>query len=266
MPQSFPQRRPLLFVGMLLLICLGVRPITFIIRAIWLWPALAVSLIGECLLGLAAVFLLSRFRWWRVSGFRAPRYSPALLCLLAPCFVLINDANTVLAGWDIVPGRGNALLFFILAMLVGFIEEAYFRGMMLRALLVKGPWLAAIISSVLFGGLHLLHLIEGQNLAATLVQVASAMALGFLFAAVALHTQSILPLIVIHGLTDFVAFLVLNGTRITYAPSSGAVTDTAVEALIYIALGVIALRRMRPPELNPDLSDGRGKALIESGI
>jgi len=216
MSQPFPRRRPLLFTGLLTLFILGELLIAYAVNAVWHQHAIVVTVLGEGLLGLAAVFLLSRFRWWRVAGFRTPRYSPAIWCLLAPCFVLISDANSVVQWWDYLPGHNNALFFAIFALLVGFVEETYFRGLILRALLARGPWFAAIISSILFGGLHLLHLIEGQNLVATLSQAAWATALGFLFAAVALRTQSILPLIVIHGLTDFIAFLVLNGTVISF--------------------------------------------------
>lgn len=265
MPESLLQRRPLLFVGLLLLLVLGTFIIAYSIITIWHGPVIVVSLIGESLLGLIAVSLLYHFRWWRVAGFRTPRYLPALLYLLAPCFVLINDANTILAWWDVMPGRDHALFFFLFAMLVGFVEEAYFRGLMLRPLLMRGPWFAVIVSSIMFGGLHLLHLIEGQNLTATLLQVALATTKGFLFAAVALRIQSILPLIVIHGLTDFLGFLALNGTVITYIPSSGAVIEGATEALIYVALGVIAMRGLRAPALDPDPGNGRNRVLVESG-
>lgn len=264
MSQPFPRHRPLLFAGLLLLFAFGTFLITSAMNAIWHQHSIVFSFLGESLLGLVAVILLSRLRWWHVAGFRTPRYSPAIWCLLAPCFVLINDANTVFQWWDILPGRNNALLFLIFAMLVGFVEEAYFRGLMLRALLMKGPWFAAIVSSVLFGGLHLLHLIEGQNPVATVSQAAWATALGFLFAAVALRTQSILPLIVIHGLTDFVAFLTLNGTVITYIPSPDALRENAIEAIIFILLGIIALRGMRAPDLDPDPGEEHDRALAES--
>jgi len=252
MSQPFPRRRPLLFAGLLVLFVLGVFLITYAVKAIWHGHSIVITVLAEGVLGLAAVLLLSRLRWWRVAGFRTPRYSPALFCLLAPCFILITEANSIFYWWNYLPGSAHALLFAIFALLVGFVEETYFRGMILRTILQRGPWLAAIISSILFGGLHLLHLIEGQNLVATLTQAAWATALGFLFAAVALRTQSILPLIVIHALMDFFAFLAFNGTVIPYTPDAGTLRENAVEAFVYIALGVIAMRGIRTPELDPN--------------
>src|SRR5690349_9898980 len=136
-----------------MVLILGTFLIASAVTAIWHWPVIAVSIIGESLLGLTAVFLLSRLRWWHVAGFRTPRYLPAILCLLAPCFILITEANSIFYWWDYLPGSAHALLFAIFALLVGFVEETYFRGMILRTLLVKGPWFAAITSSVVFGGL-----------------------------------------------------------------------------------------------------------------
>ena len=264
MSQPYPQRRPLLFVGLLLLLLLGIFLISSVVNAVWHPQSIVFSFLGDSALGLVAVFLLSRFRWRRAVGLRAPRYSLTFLCLLAPCYILYTDADSVTRYWDYLPGHNNALIFAIFALLVGFVEETYFRGMILRALLVKGPWLAVIVSSVLFGGLHLLHLIEGQNLLATLSQAGWATAFGFLFAAVALRTQSIVPLIVIHGLTDFIAFLAYNGTFIPYTPSAGDLRENAIEAIIFIILGIIAMRGLRASDLEPEISDGREKPLAEA--
>jgi len=85
MSQPFPRRRPLLFAGLLVLLVLGVFLITYAVKAIWHGHSIVITVLAEGVLGLAAVLLLSRLRWWRVAGFRTPRYSPALFCLLAPC-------------------------------------------------------------------------------------------------------------------------------------------------------------------------------------
>lgn len=261
MPQRFPQRRPLLFVGLLLLIVLGTYFIAGAITTIQHWPAISIGLIGESVIGLASVFLLSRLGWWREAGFRIPRLSRALWFFVVPCLLVI--INTTFARITF-PGLGNVLLFFVLAMWVGFVEETYFRGLILHALLAWGPWQAAIISSVLFGIVHLLNIGAGQNLSVTLVQVVDAMAIGFLFAALALRTQTILPLIIIHGLTDFVGFLALNGTVATQNLSLVAVVGTAVEVLIYITFGFIVMRGVHAPELKPNTRYARGRTLIET--
>jgi membrane protease YdiL (CAAX protease family) len=50
---------------------------------------------------------------------------------------------------------GRASSFLALALAVGFVEEVYFRGLMLRPLLARGTWRAVMVSTVLFGAMHL---------------------------------------------------------------------------------------------------------------
>jgi membrane protease YdiL (CAAX protease family) len=70
------------------------------------------------------------------------------------------------------------LLLMALACLVGLVEEAFFRGLILQALAPAGLWRAAVLSSAVFGVMHLLNLLYGADLVATLLQTASATALG----------------------------------------------------------------------------------------
>ena len=44
-------------------------------------------------------------------------------------------------------GIGRVVYFFILAGLIGFVEEVFFRGLILRAIAPRGLWKAALISS-----------------------------------------------------------------------------------------------------------------------
>jgi membrane protease YdiL (CAAX protease family) len=266
MLHPFPQRRPLLFSGLLLLLVLGTVFIAGAIATILHWPAISIAIVGDSVLALVAVFLLSRLRWWREVGFRLPAPSRALWFFLVPCLAVV--ANAVFARL-VNPAFDNVLtsllLYFAVAMLVGLVEETYFRGLMLRALLVRGPWQAAIISSVLFSLAHLLNIGVGQNLAATLVQIVDAFAIGFLFAALALRTHTILPLIVIHGLTNFFGFLALNGTVVTQGLNVLAVVVTAAEVLIYLTVGVIVLRGVREAEPTPTIGAASASAVVGSG-
>ncbi len=95
----------------------------------------------------------------------------------------------------------------MLAGLIGFVEEVFFRGLILRAIAPRGLWKAAIISSIVFGLLHSLNPLAGANPLDTLLQLGYTLAIGFGFAAVALRTRVIWPLVLIHGLIDFASFL-----------------------------------------------------------
>jgi CAAX protease family protein len=117
--------------------------------------------------------------------------------------------------------------------------------MMLRALRIRGLWQAVIISSLFFGIVHLLNAAAGANLAATLLQVVYAVAIGLMYAALALRTQTILPLIVTHGLTDFFGFLAFNATIVTTGFSTLVFIVTAGEIIVYTVYSIILMRQMK---------------------
>ena len=241
MKNSFPQRRPILFTVLLLLVIL----VTFFLAGAVTYrlklPTLAITIMGEGVLALIAILLLSRWHWWREAGLRLPphpRYLWFFTVALLPAIL-----NFAFAGIG-YPGIGPLLLFLALALLVGFVEETYFRGMMLRALLIRGPWQAVIISSLLFGIAHPFNLLAGANLAATLLQVVYAFALGMMYAALVLRTQTILPLIVTHGLTNFFAYLAVSTVETTSLSTLSYVV-TAGEIIIYIAYSMILMRQVK---------------------
>ena len=61
---------------------------------------------------------------------------------------------------------------------------------------------AIIVSSVTFGAGHIVNLLTGHGAPETLLQVAFAIAIGFLFTMVYYKGGSLLPLIVSHSLID----------------------------------------------------------------
>lgn len=124
-------------------------------------------LIEDTLRGSIAIALLSRLGWWRSSGYKPlERNRDLLLFWLALVPAVINLLLGVHAT-----SLSNIFLFLFIALLVGFVEESYFRGLALHALESEGPWRAAIISAVLFGLLHFLNLAAGWNTAYVVQQV-----------------------------------------------------------------------------------------------
>ncbi len=242
MKSSFPQRRPMLFVVLLLLVVLVTYLIAGTITHAFKLPTLATYVIGNGVLALIAMLLLSRLHWWREAGFRLPAKPHYLWFFTVPCLPII--LNIAFSGVS-YPGIGRLLLFLAIALLVGFVEETYFRGMMLRALRMRGPWQAVIISSLFFGILHLLNVAAGANLAATLLQVVYTVAFGLMYAALALRTQTILPLIVTHGLTDFFGYLALNSTVVTTGLSTLVFIVTAGEIIVYTAYSILLMRQLK---------------------
>jgi len=218
-------------------------------------PRTVLELLAELILAALAIALLTALRSWRQVGFRAlPRlrdlrlYWVPLLPVLPVVWVAIVSISRMRFE--------EVVLFLVLACLIGFVEEVFFRGLILQALAPMGLWRAAILSSIVFGAMHLLNLLYGADLVATLLQVAYATAMGFGFAAVTLRTGVLWPLIVIHALIDLAGFVTSEGTVTTSVTS----TDIVIYLLYFVvftAYGFFMMRSIarrpaqRPPDTQP---------------
>mgnify|MGYP002625807738 CR=1 FL=1 len=144
-----------------------------------------------------------------------------------------------------LPGpAGLTILLAIRMLLVGVIEELLFRGLLYRALERKSETAAIVISSVIFGLIHLINLSSGMLLPLALAQVALTTALGFLFALILARGKSLVPCIAAHCFIDVTsvfsdqAALTVNSVLLI----DGAAT---VIALVYFW---ILLRTLPKPE------------------
>lgn len=155
------------------------------------------------------IALLTRMRWWTHVGFRALDLLKDLRLYWVPSTLVLVNVSFGIADMSI----GRISYYFLLAGMTGFVEESVFRGPILRAIAPRGLWQAAIISSILFGLLHSLNVLSGADPLAILLQIGYALAIGFGFAAVTLRTQVIWPLVLIHALTDFAAFVATDGVH-----------------------------------------------------
>lgn len=102
-------------------------------------------------------------------------------------------------------------IFFMLSMLcVGFLEEMIFRGFLFCAMAKNGVKSAIIVSSVTFGVGHIVNLNNGSGaeLLPNLLQVAYAMAAGFMFVMIFYKTKSLLPCIITHGVFNALSVFV----------------------------------------------------------
>ncbi len=90
-----------------------------------------------------------------------------------------------------------------LTLLVGTFEETLFRGVVFYGFEAKwSPLVALAASSVLFGAMHYVNWISGQDFGETTGQVVAAGLSGILYGALALRTGSIWPGALLHCLWD----------------------------------------------------------------
>ncbi len=163
-------------------------------------------------LGVSAVLTILTFHFLRFSplGCGYVRTRPyallAWMALLALCLLLPSQFLEELISAD-MPDQTIAVLGAVMSRPLGFLvvgilapiaEEMVFRGAVLRTLLtsVCNPWLAIVVSAVLFGAIH-----------GNVPQFLHAMLVGLLLGWAYFRTKSILPGLVVHWVNNSVAFL-----------------------------------------------------------
>jgi membrane protease YdiL (CAAX protease family) len=227
------------------------------------WPLLFSGLsmstqiiLGRIVICIFATAMLTHLGWWREAGFIHPKswrillpYLPLLL------FVILTKLTDVATIGIHMTDLKLILLGLIVYLASGFMEEAVFRGLVLRALLPGGLARAAILSSLIFAFTHLLNLIVGANLNDTILQVFVAFLAGIAFVTPLAATRNIWPLVFIHTTTNFVGYLVVGGFLNTATTSqSPTLVGAIVSILLWVPLAIYSFWLLRRAECRIDQS------------
>ena len=171
---------------------------------------------------------------------------PQRLVFIIPCLIVAVNNFPFLSYFNgnMYFKRTETLDFVYFAsycLSVGLFEELVFRGVVFSALAStfskdrQGVIKTFIISSVLFGFMHLFNLFSGAGFIPTLIQVLYTTLMGGIFAFVLLKTKNILCCAVTHALYNFGGLLLDSSQRMGLG--SGVVFDTGTVVLTVI-LGV----------------------------
>ena len=126
----------------------------------------------------------------------------------------------------------------VFALFIGIDEEIFSRGLIYGFLDKYGVKVAAIVSSVHFGMLHLGNAVwGGQSFAYTFGQVLDAAAFGYLCCGLMLYSRSILVPIVLHGLVDFPMQMVTAAQYTTQVTGGFDWLSTLFDLIIYTVIG-----------------------------
>jgi len=214
--RSFIARRPLLAT---LLIVLSDLPL--ILFGLYALPIIApglpdparqlILLVGQLLVAAA---WLTALGWWREAGFNGPAQWRSLHLYWLPTagmalFPLLLGVN---------PGNLAALApVVVLALLIGFQEEAVYRGLVMRVMAPHGVMRMVLTSAILFGLIHAVgFLLRPPGFVLTQI-IASAVG-GVGLAALRLRTNTIWPLVLLHAFNDTVQFLAVGGANYSQIP------------------------------------------------
>lgn len=117
--------------------------------------------------------------------------------------ILLNILNSIETISAIDFTVTTVVLLLLSNITIGLFEEILCRGIIFNAFLKSNtPIRAALISSGLFGVVHLLNLTHSNDYIGTITQVMYAMFLGMLFAAIYYVTKNIWSVIFLHSALD----------------------------------------------------------------
>jgi uncharacterized protein len=204
-------------------------------------------LVANVILFILAMVFISAARGGRNVGLRPIKsWGVFWLAFIPPVVNLVYAGVNIANGVYKVPAITTIVVYFFLALLVGFNEEVYFRGLMLKPLSLRWVWRAAIITAILFGVSHSLNVLAGSDPVYVGLQIVYALALGFGFAAMAMASATIYPLILAHFLTDFFGFL--SGGPGGTAPGMTEYAIAGVSIIAFIVYGIYLLRKVEKPK------------------
>ena len=165
----------------------------------------------------------------------------SLLFTLPPFLVVVNNMPILSLLWGdayIVPSAPAYWVWFSLECLaIGLFEELAFRGVILPMLAEKrhttrkGLFWSLILTSAVFGAVHLANVLLGAGLGGVILQIGYSFLIGAMCSVVLLKTRNIWLCVILHALYDFCGTLV---------PTLGAGTWWDTPTVVFTVLLAVA--------------------------
>ena len=232
-------------------VCLA---IIFVAAPILLWlelakptltsdPVLAplVNMTLTRLIGAAVFLALLLNEGYRVlNPFQKPFFK-SLLFALPPFLVVVNNMPILSMIWGdayLVHKAPTYLIWFAAECLaIGLFEELAFRGVIFlmfaekRHTTRKGLFWSLILTSAVFGGVHLVNVLMGAGIGATILQIGYSFLIGAMCSVVLLKTRNIWICVALHAIYDFCG---------TLMPTLGAGTWWDTPTVVFTAVLAVA--------------------------
>lgn len=208
----------------------------------------------------AAVFfsILVTLKYKVLNPIRKPFFKSLAFCI--PAFlVVINNMPILSMIWGdaylVHTGPWYMLWFILECLAIGLFEEAAFRGVVLLMLAEKrrhtrkGLLISILLSSAVFGVIHLANILTGASPVAVLLQIGYSFLIGAMCSVVLFKTGNLWLCILLHAIYDFSGNLMptLGAGQWWDTPT---VIFTVILALFTAAYMVIAFIRMKPEEVD----------------
>ncbi len=160
--------------------------------------------------GILLLYLLIKFGYQKVLRFKMNKN--AFYVMIPALLIAINNFPIV----SFLDGRAHltepnyrVTLFLIECFSIGFLEELIFRGILLLFLyqalthIKYRVFFTIVISSTVFGLIHITNLYDGAPLSSTLLQMGYSFLMGILWATIYMKTGNLWLSMILHALYNF---------------------------------------------------------------
>lgn len=230
---SFFEGRPVLSAVLIFIVYLTVATV-FGLAAKTLLPQFQPEFIALMGMSVLVALALSALGWWKAAGFNLPAEWRDSHLMIVPFLIVLG--LPFLLGVKTTDAGTFAYLAIAYA-LTGFMEEGLMRGIVLRVLKPTGTTRSVVISSLLFGLMHIGNLLY-RNPFIVFAQMIGAFVHGVGLSAIRLRTNSIWFPVILHGLHD----LALKYTNFPAIPLD------VVQVTLLMLYGIYLLRGWKNPE------------------
>lgn len=208
--------------------------------------------IGKIITSIVFLIILWRFNWLKIAGINSCGHLKKWILLSPLLFYAIFSsvyAYTGIIKISVIKSSGD---FFtgINMMGTGLAEEFIFRGLMFYCFVMawhnkkNGLILSAMVSAIIFGLSHLIWVILGKDLIPGLLQALGAFVSGIFYAAIIVQTRSIWPAVIVHGLTNAFAYIIINHIPDYQATAVNGIMDFVL-AIPLALYGLFILHKFR---------------------
>ncbi len=185
--------------------------------------------IFEIIFPIIIIFVLRKKGKLSYYGINNPKNLKCKNLLYFIPMILIIMVN-LLFGIEIKYSLSQTILIIISMLGVGFSEEILFRSFLIKAIMNQNRYLAIIIPSIIFGGIHILNFIGGVDINLIFLQIIYATAFGFMCSIFFYKTNNIIPCMICHSLT--------NVTNI-FLPNNLSLEMQYLTCILFIILSLI---------------------------
>ena len=162
--------------------------------------------------------------------------------ILMGCSILILVAVETIMNLSDGMVFGDAASSLTLALYAGIGEELMFRLMPLGVVMDadagrKTTVMGCVVTAAIFGLAHCVHLHEGADPTATLLQVIYAAGIGLLFAGIYVKTKNIWVTMILHTFVDFMSFFVVPDPT---KPVTGLLSQAlSTREIIFVVISIV---------------------------